>query len=90
MHISNSSLRLLKAVYPLEAVRAAILSISINTSCQIEAEGDYWIVVVKDAKESIENSELLRRIDEFVLRKKLEERFASERDAIFSLAFGKD
>jgi hypothetical protein len=87
--LSNSALKLSKKVYTLNAIRSAILSFQFG-SCSIEDGDSHWIIDLRTMEEPIQESELLRRIDEFSLRESLNQSFAAERDAIIALAFGRE
>lgn len=84
--VPKSIYKLSKAAYSLEIIRSTLLSFQFG-ACQITDADDYWLVDLSVMKESIPKDLFFRRIDEYSLRASLEKRFASERDAIISLAF---
>lgn len=84
------SLQLAKSAYTLEAIRSAILSFQ-SACCTITDAGDFWQIDSSSiGDDSIQGSEVLRRIDEYALRESLEKRFGKERDAIMAIAFGQE
>lgn len=87
--MENEYLRLSKDAYSIDAIRAALLSFD-GLSLQIDDTKDDWILNLAGFHGNMSAESLLRRIDEFYLREQLERRFGTERDALFTLAFGKE
>ena len=85
--MESTTIRLAKNIYSIDVIRAAVLSFR-SGACQIDNEGDQWLVDFSSIKATFKNDVFLRRLDEFSLRANLELKFSAERDAIITLAFG--